>query len=387
MFIYTTGDYIADLKERLVDPEGEYAFLRFELERAAQLAVKKGPWSVTYSPTEAVSGDPHDYYSIGTYWWPDPNAADPSKVPYIRRDGEVNPEKFRYNHRQDFIALSQEALTLCVAGYLFDRREYLDRAAELFRVWFVDEETKMNPHLEYGQAIKNICTGRASGIIELHSLDRIVFTLPFLEVSGGYDSLLAKMNDWIAAMLNWLLTSNHGLEEEKNGNNHETYYNVHIGQYALWLGRNDVLDRMCKNYKERIVPKQIEPDGAMIRELGRTRSLHYSLFNLDAMSLVCELGRAHGVDLWNFKVGERCISKAIDYHVPALKSLYTWRFPEIDGEVPDYKMALQFAAMRLNRNELSDVNKGLREGKRLWRAQGPICPPCLLEGFKFDSDI
>ena len=36
------------------------------------------------------SGDKHDFYSLSRYWWPDPNK--PDGLPYIRKDGEVNPE-------------------------------------------------------------------------------------------------------------------------------------------------------------------------------------------------------------------------------------------------------------------------------------------------------
>ena len=42
------------------------------------------------------SGDKHDYMSVGPYWWPDPSK--PDGLPYIRRDGEVNPEY----HSADF---------------------------------------------------------------------------------------------------------------------------------------------------------------------------------------------------------------------------------------------------------------------------------------------
>ena len=32
----------------------------------------------------APSGDKHDYISVGTYWWPNPDTSD--GLPYIRRD-------------------------------------------------------------------------------------------------------------------------------------------------------------------------------------------------------------------------------------------------------------------------------------------------------------
>ena len=37
-----------------------------------------------------ASGDKHDYLSLAPYWWPNPQTSD--GLPYIRIDGEVNPE-------------------------------------------------------------------------------------------------------------------------------------------------------------------------------------------------------------------------------------------------------------------------------------------------------
>jgi len=62
------------------------ARLRQEAEKALLLS----PPSVMDKPRPAASGDPHDYFSYGPYWWPDP--AKPDGLPYIRRDGEVNPD-------------------------------------------------------------------------------------------------------------------------------------------------------------------------------------------------------------------------------------------------------------------------------------------------------
>ena len=388
MFQFVSSAHIDRLKDRLQRPVGEYAHLRFELEHSAEIAMTEGPWSVTFSPPGAITGDPHDYYSIGPYWWPDPTAADPKTAPYIRRDGEVNPERFIYNHRQDFIALSYAALTLCTAGYFFNRRDYLDKAAEFYRIWFVATETKMNPHLEYAQAIQNICCGRGIGIIELHGLDRIVFTLGFLDAAGGYEKLVGQIEEWLNEMLDWLINSNHGIEESKNGNNHETHYFSRIGMCALRLGRKDGIEMMCRNYKERILPLQLEPDGSMPHELGRTRSLHYSIFNLDAMAMLCELAKEAGDDsLWGFKADNRSMELAIDYLAPAMANPYLWQYKEIHGEIPAESFALHFAADRLNRPDLAKLNNKLREGKRLWRKQVPIAPICLFEGFNFDEKI
>ena len=52
----------------------------------------KGPYSVMDKKQVPPSGDKHDYVSQGPYWWPDPTKAD--GLPYIRKDGLVNPEYY-----------------------------------------------------------------------------------------------------------------------------------------------------------------------------------------------------------------------------------------------------------------------------------------------------
>jgi len=47
-------------------------------------------YSVTKKSQTPPSGSKNDYMSQGPYWWPDPSK--PNGLPYIRRDGERNPE-------------------------------------------------------------------------------------------------------------------------------------------------------------------------------------------------------------------------------------------------------------------------------------------------------
>lgn len=42
------------------------------LKNLAEKQVTLGPWSVTFHPSPAASGNPHDFYSEEPYWWPDP---------------------------------------------------------------------------------------------------------------------------------------------------------------------------------------------------------------------------------------------------------------------------------------------------------------------------
>ena len=45
-----------------------------------------------------ASGDRHDYMSLSRYYWPDPGSAD--GFPYVRRDGETNPDVDLYDRNR-----------------------------------------------------------------------------------------------------------------------------------------------------------------------------------------------------------------------------------------------------------------------------------------------
>src|SRR5690348_11311753 len=54
------------------------------------------PITVTASHSPRSAGGPHDYFSQGDYWWPDPKHPG---GPYIQHDGMSNPENFNA-HRE-----------------------------------------------------------------------------------------------------------------------------------------------------------------------------------------------------------------------------------------------------------------------------------------------
>ena len=138
-----------------------------KIERPRILAKAKGylteaPITVTAATCERSAGGKHDFYSEGDYWWPNPEDPD---GPYIRRDGETNPENF-IDHRLAMIRLSDIIGTLTSAYLLTEDETYAAHAVTHLKAWFVNAETRMNPNLLYGQAIKGRHTGRSIGIID-----------------------------------------------------------------------------------------------------------------------------------------------------------------------------------------------------------------------------
>ena len=127
----------------------------------------KGPYSVMDKDIIPPSGDKHDYISQGPYWWPD--TTKPDGLPYIRRDGVVNPEREKFTDRRNLSNLLEATDFLSKAYYFSEDEKYATKIIELLQVWFLNDATKMNPHLEYGQGIPGITEGRGIGrAIALH---------------------------------------------------------------------------------------------------------------------------------------------------------------------------------------------------------------------------
>ncbi|RYZ14617.1 MAG: hypothetical protein EOP49_53560, partial [Sphingobacteriales bacterium] len=116
-----------------------------QLLKDADKALKFGPVSVMEKKNQPPSGDKHDYMSLAPYHWPDPNK--PDGLPYIRKDGQTNPEVKEYKDKEYLPQLCESVYVLGLAWYFSGEKIYADHAARLLRVWFLDTATRMNPNL------------------------------------------------------------------------------------------------------------------------------------------------------------------------------------------------------------------------------------------------
>src|SRR6266404_7334692 len=111
---------------------------RARILKAAQQYLKEKPVTITSASSPRSTGGPHDYFSEGDYWWPDPK--DPNG-PYIERDGISNPDNFN-THRLALIRLSLHVPALVAAWLATRDARYARHAAEHLRAWFVDDATR-----------------------------------------------------------------------------------------------------------------------------------------------------------------------------------------------------------------------------------------------------
>jgi hypothetical protein len=303
------------------------------LEDDAKKALAAKPASVMDKGITPPSGDKHDYMSQAPYWWPDPSK--PEGRPYIRRDGDRNPEINKITDRDNLGRITNAIATLGLAFHLRGRNEYAAHAARLTRVWFLDPSTRMNPHLKFGQGIPGINDGRGIGIIETRDLVPMLDGLLLIRGSTHWTKDdEAGLQDWMRAYLKWLLESPHGKEESENGNNHETWYDVQVAGLALYTGQQEVARRTLEGVRRRIA-RQIEPDGRQPRELERTRAWDYSEFNLRAMLDLAVMGKRVGIDLWTYQTADgRSIRQAIDFLAPFAAGQGEWKYEQLGGFRP-----------------------------------------------------
>ena len=220
--------------------------------------------------------------------------------------------------------------TLGLAFTMTGRDEYAAQAARLVRTWFLDPATRMNPHLNYSQGIPGINEGRGIGIIETRGLPEMLDGLRRIAGSPQWTAAdEAGLQTWMRAYLKWLTDSPYGQDEGKNGNNHETWYDVQVASLAFYTGQPDLARRTLEGSRARI-GRQIEPDGRQPRELERTRSWDYSEFNLTAFFNLATLGERVGVDLWGYRTADgRSLRQALDFMVPYAAGERKWPDPQI----------------------------------------------------------
>lgn len=241
---------------------------------------------------------------------------------------------------------------LSLAYYYTNKEEYAIKTTEILRMWFLDAKTKMNPNLEFAQAIPGLNTGRGIGIIETRGLTAVVDSIGLLEGSKVWTKADQKgLEAWFEKYLKWLTTSKNGRDEAATKNNHGTYYDIQIVSFALFVGQKDFAKNVLETAKEKRIAYQIEPDGSQPLELERTKSWDYSIMNLEGFISLAELGEKVGVELWNFETKDgRRIRKAIEFLASYLDGQKKWTHKQISPLQP----AKLFSIMRRANRKYTD---------------------------------
>ncbi len=278
------------------------------------------------------SGDPHDYISTGPYWWPNPDT--PNGLPYIRKDGQVNPSY----HDGDNVRMNQmgrNVIPLAVLWYFDKDEEAAARAVAQLKIFFLDEATRMNPNFNYGQAIPGITDGRCYGLIESYSglgdvLDAIVM---LKDAPTMTKETYAALVEWFRQFHTWLNTSSIGKKEFESPNNHGLACYVQAIKYALFIGDLEAAKAYMPR-AEKLICESVAPDGSLPRELVRTNSYSYSVYATGMMTQLVLLGQILAYDLMDAKrESSTAIRRAVLFLCSFIDHPETWKHQQISGSI------------------------------------------------------
>lgn len=352
-FNFFRVDEIAKLRSFLDNPNAELQEYINVLRQTADSLMQISSWSVTYNRCPNPDIDPHDFYSESTYWWPDPTD---STAPYIRKDGISNPSRF-LAHKNDLNTLTMSTLILSMSAYLFEDEGYADKAKENIRVWFIDPKTRMNPNARYAQVIPNSDRKRGVGILDTRRFVYLLEGVQVLKEAGYWDDKLENgLQHWFSEYLDWMLESYYGIDERERGNNHSTWYAVQLAAYAHYTGRLDIVEDTWQYAQKILLEEQIESDGKMPREMQRTRSLSYMIFNLDAWTLLSRMAELDGIGFWTLENDRGgSLAKSVAFVFPYLENPKKWHSKQIISFQLRERLFLIFGGLALQNPQIIDL--------------------------------
>lgn len=337
---------LQNIKSRFLE-KGEFQKEINVIKNFADEEFEKSPYTIVkYTSPKTIDGTKNDYYSDSPYWWPNP---EDSSAPYIRNDGVRNPDRFM-NHKIEAQLFYKAIIYLSFANYFTDDPQYSIKVNDLFRVWFIDEATKMNPNLKYSQMIRNRTRKRGVGIIEGR---RFAFTLEAIKLLYLTDSIDNDVYNgvvtWYKEFLTWLTESYYGLDEKQRGNNHSTWWSVQVAAISDFVKDEENIKMIDDHSKHYLLDNQIDKDSRQPLEEERTKSLSYSVFNTTAHSYLNAILYNHKIDNWNYiNINGKKLTDVIDYLLPYTLDPTKWELKQISTLDTSSPLFLAYTGLKLN---------------------------------------
>lgn len=331
--------------------------------KEADKALKSPIDPVTNKTLMPASGNPHDYFSFGPYWWPNPDTKD--GLPYVRRDGEYNMDtKTAATDKQRMISFAHDVKELGLAYYFTDDEKYSDKAKQQLKAWFIDPKTRMNPNMNYAQAIPGIVDGRGIGIIDSRLLIGVMDSVELIKPTLS-DNEYKAIVQWYADFKDWLLTSNNGFEEDNWHNNHGTWFDAQVVAFSIFTNDLETAKQRLRITQMRRIGSQFDIEGKQHAELERTQPWHYSNFNLEAYNLLGHYGDIVGVDVWGYEIDKHSLKNGYRFIAEYVTQPDTWPYKELKGFDASKAYTTMLNANKAYGEEVfSKALKSLKENKK-----------------------
>jgi hypothetical protein len=267
----------------------------------------------------------------------------------------TNPDNF-VAHRRVLLRFSVQVPALVAAWKISGDRRYAEHAAAHLRAWFIDPRTRLNPNLQYAQAISGRSTGRGIGIIDTVHLVEVARAIEVLESGDALSRTeQEQIARWFTDYLQWLTHSKNGIDEREAKNNHGSCWLLQVAAFAHLTGDQQLLAYSRDRFKTVLLPTQLASDGSLPLELKRTKPYGYALFDLEALAALCEILSTPADNLWTYATPDgRSMAKAMAWMFPYVRNKASWPLAAdvmYDREWPMRQSSLLFAGRALDRPE------------------------------------
>lgn len=349
----------------------DYVEIRNKILQISEKYAKLSPIVITVAGKKTFALDIHYYCTSNGYYW-----YNSWLRKYVRRDGELNPEKKEYDNVR-FGRMAGRLKYLC-AGYFFTGDvKYYNAYIRQLKAWFIDKKTWMYPNLEYSQVIpgENSNRGVPSGVIEGYFLNNVMDSYRLLVHIHGVDNRIDKpLKKWFEKMYKWMQTSSNGKRNSMSRDNTSIMQDVLMLNIALFLGNKYQSDSITKAFKTKRLDTQISSDGSQPWELKRSKSYSYSVYNLTHIIDFCIIQESQGNHY--YQQNKRKIDSAANFLSSYMKNSQAWKYQQITPIEDDF-IKLQCQLLRLQRLSFNKKNRSLTI------AQQCDCGSDIMDGILF----
>lgn len=279
-----------------------------------------------------ISGTKHDYMSLARYYWPNPKT--PNGLPYIAIDGKVNPEIAEYD-RNTLAKFCKRIKTLSLAFFFSNDEKYAKYALEQLKVWFINENSKMNPNMSFSQIAPgtNDGYGKPQGIIDSYQfvaiIDHILLLKSYKEFS---DKDFQIIKEWYGFLSKWLEDSPQGVAASKMKNNASTIYATQLLAFKAFAKPSAIERENVRQTLDRLISIQFDDDGKQSRELKRVNSFHYSQYNLSHIVDYIIIAKSLDIDALSNEESRMKFYNGINFLASYLdKKQSSWTFSQKDN--------------------------------------------------------
>ena len=237
--------------------------------------------NITHKHLDTLGIDPQNYISFAPYYWQvnNENPMIKSTVKAVYRDSRSNPFLADRSDKPKLAQLCARIHLLALASIKNKDIRYIEYIHEQLNIWFINQNTRMNPHMIYAQIRPWSRANKGYGIIDSRWLILLFDAFALLKHKMGYE-VDKEVVAWLVKFANWILSSTSGFNEILRENNRGSWVDVLLCYIGLSVNKPKMLSHIIEQSLSERLQKQINKHGFQPLEMKRYNPVSYSLYNM-----------------------------------------------------------------------------------------------------------